>query len=103
MVIIENAIKYNKPKGSINVCLVDEDPFVYLEVKDTGIGIDKKNFDNLFERFYRVEKSRSRKTGGVGLGLSICQRICDIHHTHIEVESKVGVGSTFKVKFLKEK
>lgn len=101
--LIENAIKYNKPKGSINVCLVDEDPFVYLEVKDTGIGIDKKNFDNLFERFYRVEKSRSRKTGGVGLGLSICQRICDIHHTHIEVESKVGVGSTFKVKFLKEK
>lgn len=102
--LIENAIKYNKPSGKVEVRLKNiDDNFVYLEVADTGIGIDAQNYDNIFDRFYRVDQSRNRRTGGVGLGLAICKRISDAHHTKIEIESKLGIGTTFKIKFAKIK
>jgi signal transduction histidine kinase len=66
-------------------------------VKDTGIGIPENQFTNIFQRFHRVDKSRSRSGGGVGLGLAICQRIVELHQGKITVESKEGVGSVFTV------
>ena len=71
---------------------------VILKVKDTGIGIPKGEQDNIFKGFYRVDKSRSRETGGTGLGLNIAQWIAHAHHGVIEVESEPNVGSTFVVR-----
>ena len=101
--LIDNAIKYNKEKGSINIALEDNDPFVVLKVSDTGIGIDEKDYEKIFDRFYRVEQSRNRKTGGTGFGLPICKKICIAHNTTISVSSEVGVGTTFSVPFKKVK
>jgi signal transduction histidine kinase len=68
-----------------------------IAIKDTGIGISKEHIPHLFERFYRVDKARSRAEGGAGLGLAICQHITEVHNGKIEVESQVGIGSTFSV------
>jgi len=94
--LIDNAIKYT-PKGSIQVTLERDNGNVIVKIKDTGIGIPKEEQENIFKRFYRADKSRSRETGGVGLGLSIVQWIAQAHHGRIEVESESGRGSTFKV------
>ncbi len=68
-----------------------------VTIQDTGEGIPQEHLDHIFERFYRVDKSRSRNEGGAGLGLAICQRIIELHEGSIEVTSKFGEGSTFSV------
>lgn len=96
--LIENAIKYTE-EGNVHVTLKQEDQFLVLRVKDTGIGIPEDQIDRIFERFYRVDKGRSRRQGGTGLGLSIVKHIVELYHGQIQVESKVNVGSEFTVRF----
>ena len=97
--LVENAIKYNKENGSIDIALEKNDEYTILRISDTGIGIEEKNLDKIFERFYRVDESRSRKTGGTGFGLPICKKICAAHNTTISVSSEIGVGTVFEVPF----
>lgn len=101
--LCDNAVRYNKPSGSvfINLERVDENPV--LTVRDTGIGIDKKHQDRIFERFYRVDKSRSKETGGTGLGLAIVRHIAELHNAEISVESEVGKGTKITVIFYSKK
>jgi len=94
--LIDNAIKYT-PKGSIHVTVEKKDGAALVKIKDTGIGIPKEEHEKIFKRFYRVDKSRSKETGGVGLGLSIAGWIVHAHHGRIEVESELNQGSTFTV------
>ena len=101
--LVDNAIKYNKENGNIDITLTDDGEDVLLKVSDTGIGIEEKEYDKIFARFYRVEQSRNRKTGGSGFGLPICKRICIAHGTTISVNSKVGVGTVFTIPFKKKK
>jgi heavy metal sensor kinase len=95
--LLDNAIRYTPRGGKISLTLKQEDNKAHIVVKDTGIGIPKEHITHIFERFYRVDKSRSRAEGGTGLGLSICQRIVELHGGAIKVESKVDEGSTFTV------
>lgn len=95
--IITNAIKYNKPHGSIRVTGGTEEEQVFLRVEDTGIGVPKEDQGRLFERFYRVDKARSRESGGTGLGLAIAKQIVESHGGHIDFESEYGQGSAFTV------
>lgn len=95
--LIDNALKYTD-KGSIAVTLKPDGGYAVMTVHDTGIGIPKEAIPRLFERFYRVDKARSRDTGGTGLGLSIVERIVSMHGGFIHVESVVGRGSTFTVR-----
>jgi len=92
--VLDNAIKYNIPQGRIDISVRKEASFIVTEIKDTGIGIPEKDLDRVFDRFYRVDKFRSKEVGGVGLGLSICDEIVKLHGGRIEIESKVGVGTT---------
>jgi heavy metal sensor kinase len=94
--LIDNAIKYTQG-GSIRVSLEKNAETAIIRVKDTGIGIPKEEQEKIFKRFYRIDKSRSRETGGVGLGLSIAEWIAHAHHGSIEVESELNRGSTFTV------
>jgi two-component system, OmpR family, phosphate regulon sensor histidine kinase PhoR len=94
--LVENAVKYTE-KGSVYVRLEKVGGGVVIEVRDTGIGIPLKDQSRVFERFYVVDKSRSRKTGGTGLGLSIVKHIVLLHGGRIDVQSTPGVGSTFRV------
>jgi heavy metal sensor kinase len=94
--LIENAIKYTR-KGSIHLTLEKTDGTAVVKVRDTGIGIPKQEQDKIFKRFYRVDKSRSRETGGAGLGLSIAEWIAQAHNGKIEVASEPDKGSTFTV------
>ena len=91
--LIENAIKYNKPNGIVTVAVTQTAKGVEISVKDTGIGVDKKHHDRIFERFYRVDKSRSKKIGGTGLGLSIVKHIAAYHGGSVEIESETGKGT----------
>lgn len=96
--LIENGIKYNNPGGRVVVRL-DSEPFMFvLEVSDNGMGIPEEALPNIFERFYRVDKSHSREIGGNGLGLAITRNAILMHKGAIKVESELGVGSTFTVK-----
>jgi len=95
--LVENAIKYNKEGGKVKVAVYPKEGWVVWEVSDTGIGIPKKHLPLIFERFYRVDKSRSREIRGTGLGLSIVKHIALIHGGKVEVESEEGKGSTFRV------
>jgi heavy metal sensor kinase len=97
MNLLENAIKYTPSGGSISASIVRGDKTAVIAIKDTGIGISKEHIPHLFERFYRVDKARSRAEGGAGLGLAICKHIAEVHHGKIEVESQVDKGSTFSV------
>lgn len=92
--LLENAIKYNKEDGEIKVDYKKEKEFCMLSVSDSGTGISPEYLAHIFERFYRVEKSRNKKTGGTGLGLSIAKHICEYHHGYIRAESKEGIGTT---------
>lgn len=94
--LIDNAIKYTK-KGSIQVTLEESESNVIVKIKDTGIGIPKEEQTNIFKRFYRVDKSRSKDTGGVGLGLSIAEGIIQAHSGKIEVESDLNKGTLLTV------
>ena len=93
--LVGNAIKYGKKGGNVNVAFYDMDKMVLIEVSDNGIGIEKKDLVRIFERFYRVDKSRSRIQGGTGLGLSIVKHIIEAHDQTIQVTSQKDKGSTF--------
>lgn len=95
--VIENAIKYTE-EGSVNVKLYVKDNFINFTVKDSGIGIPKESVDRIFERFYRVDKARSRKEGGTGLGLSIVKHIVLLYEGFINVTSEENVGTTINIK-----
>ncbi len=101
MNLIENAIKYSKEdqKGKILVSSFMDNDKVYIEVTDNGIGISEEHFDRLFERFYRVDKSRTKKGGGTGLGLSIVKHIAFLFNAEVSVKSTLGEGTTFTVIF----
>ena len=101
--LIENAIKYSDEGSRIWVKAVSLDNRIEVSVKDEGIGIAEEHHDRLFERFYRVDKSRSKKAGGTGLGLSIVKHIAVLFGASLKVESQVGKGTTFFVIFEKEK
>ena len=91
--IITNAIKYNKPQGAITITGGTEGEKVFLRVEDTGIGVPKEDLKRLFERFYRVDKARSRESGGTGLGLAIAKQIVESHGGTIGFDSEYGKGS----------
>ncbi len=96
--LMSNAIRYTE-KGSINIELREKDnSSVDFAIKDTGIGIEEKEIERIFERFYVVDKSRSRMTGGTGLGLSIVKHIIHMHNGNITVESKLGEGTAFIIE-----
>lgn len=99
--LIDNGIRYNKEQGEVEVTLWEEEDAVRLSVKDTGIGIHEKNVERIFERFYRVDKSRSKETGGTGLGLAIVKHIVVCHKASIEVKSEEGRGTEMIVSFRK--
>ncbi len=96
--IIDNAIKYTQEGGAVRISLYSQGKWCVIEVRDNGIGIPEKGLSYIFDRFYRIDKARSRKTGGTGLGLSIAHQIVTLHQGAIEVESKVGKGSVFYIK-----
>ena len=93
--LVGNAIKYGKKGGNVNVGFYDMDKMVLVEVSDDGIGMEKKDLIRIFERFYRVDKSRSRMQGGTGLGLSIVKHIIEAHEQTIHVKSQTDKGTTF--------
>ncbi len=93
--LIDNAIKYNRENGTVTILAKDKAKFVQVDVSDTGVGIPEKDLPRLFERFYRVDKARSRELGGTGLGLSIVKHIISAHHGEVSVQSILGQGSTF--------
>jgi two-component system phosphate regulon sensor histidine kinase PhoR len=96
--LLDNAIKYNRPDGRVTLRLSRSDGEAVLEVTDTGIGIPPEAIPRLFERFYRVDKGRAREEGGTGLGLAIVKHVAQTHGGQVEVESRIGHGSTFRVK-----
>jgi len=93
--LIGNSIKYGKKGGNIDVVLYDMNDTILIEVSDDGIGIEKKDLPHIFERFYRVDKSRSRMQGGTGLGLSIVKHIIEAHKQTIHVKSQIDKGTMF--------
>lgn len=97
--LCDNAIKYNREGGSVSVTVRTEGDAAVLSVADTGIGIPKEDQDRIFERFYRVDKSRSKKVGGTGLGLSIVKHAAKLHGARISLQSTVGEGTTITVRF----
>ncbi|MBU9721152.1 MULTISPECIES: two-component system histidine kinase PnpS [Bacillaceae] len=101
--IVNNAVSYTPEDGEITVRLLEETETVILEVEDTGIGISKKELPRLFERFYRVDRARSRNSGGTGLGLAIVKHLSEAHKAKVTVESEVGKGTLFRLEFRKER
>lgn len=98
--LCDNAIRYNNPGGRVDVSVYREVDRIVLEVKDNGIGIPEKDQERIFERFYRVDKSRSKSTGGTGLGLAIVKHIIALHdNVRLELRSKLGEGTTVYVYF----
>ena len=97
--LCENAIKYNVPDGKVMLWVGNTPEGVKIIVRDTGIGIPKEHQERIFERFYRVDKSRSRETGGTGLGLAIVKHIVALHDGEISLESEDGQGTTIRVQF----
>jgi signal transduction histidine kinase len=95
--ILENAVRYTPADGNISVSLVRKDSSALATISDTGIGIPPEHLPHIFERFYRVDKARSRADGGVGLGMAIAKYIAESHKGNITVESEVGKGTTFNV------
>ena len=95
--LVENAVKYTPPDGRVEVTASSDEDEIVVGVSDTGIGIPKKYLARIFERFYRVDKARSKETGGTGLGLSIVRHVAENHGGRVAVESTLGEGSTFTV------
>jgi heavy metal sensor kinase len=96
--LLDNAIKYTPPRGRIELSVGSQHGEALLEVRDSGIGIPAEALPHVFQRFYRVDGSRSREPGGAGLGLSIVQSICSAHGAALEVQSEPGAGTTFRVR-----
>jgi len=101
--LCDNAIKYNVPSGSVNVSISCSDNKTVVSVEDTGIGIPEEHQPHVFERFYRVDKSRSKETGGTGLGLSIVKHGAIIHDAEIKLNSSPGIGTKIEILFSKDK
>ncbi len=99
--LIANAINASKDGSKIKVNGFEKDNNIYIQVIDEGQGISEENIEKIVEPFYRIDKARSRKNGGAGLGLSICKSIMQIHNGSLEIESKIGEGSTFTLRFPK--
>jgi signal transduction histidine kinase len=96
--LLDNAIRYTRPGGRVDARLRQQDDAVTLTVSDTGVGIPTRDLSRIFERFYRVDRARSRDTGGTGLGLSIVKHVVENHGGTVEVRSELGVGSSFEVR-----
>ena len=97
--LCSNAVNYNKEGGNILVRIAKENERIFVSVSDTGIGIEEKHIPLLCQRFYRVDKSHSKKTGGTGLGLAIVKHICALYNATLKIESELGVGTTVTVIF----
>ena len=95
--LVDNAVKYTSPGGRVEVVGGSEGSDIMISISDTGIGIPEGKIPRIFERFYRVDKARSKATGGTGLGLSIVRHVAQNHGGRVTVESTFGVGSTFTV------
>jgi two-component system phosphate regulon sensor histidine kinase PhoR len=95
--LIDNAVKFTPDRGKITVKAREEDEFIQIDVTDTGIGIEEEHLPRIFERFYRVDKARSREMGGTGLGLAIVKHIVHANRGKVSVKSESGKGSTFSV------
>jgi two-component system phosphate regulon sensor histidine kinase PhoR len=95
--LMENAIKYNRPNGHVWITTKKKNGEAMIEVRDDGIGIPEDSVQRVFERFYRVDKSRSKETGGTGLGLSIVKHIVEYHDGRIELHSELGIGTTIRI------
>lgn len=98
--LCDNAIRYNKEGGHVWVSVFRQGDKAFLQVKDDGIGIPEEEQDRVFERFYRVDKARSKKTGGTGLGLAIVKHIAEQHNAEIKIDSKLGEGTIISVIFI---
>lgn len=96
--LLSNAINYTPEGGQVNISIEEQQDYVAISFSDTGVGIPEKDLPRIFERFYRVDKARSRNSGGTGLGLSIVKHLVDIHKGKISVTSVVGMGSTFTIE-----
>ncbi|MFS0780624.1 two-component system histidine kinase PnpS [Bacillus sp. 1P06AnD] len=101
--LISNAFNYTQEGGNVWVRIKEDDNYAYLEVEDTGIGIDEKEIPRIFERFYRVDRARSRNSGGTGLGLAIVKHLVEAHKGLLEVNSIPGEGTTFIVRLRKNR
>ncbi|MCI9481542.1 MAG: PAS domain S-box protein, partial [Oscillibacter sp.] len=101
--LIDNAIKYNIDGGKVDVAVLTSDTGTIISVKDTGIGIPLEYQARVFERFFRVDKSRSKASGGTGLGLSIVKHIVQYHHAELDLHSAIGVGTDISILFPKER
>jgi two-component system phosphate regulon sensor histidine kinase PhoR len=97
--LVENAIQYTPERGTVTVKTSHDHARINIEVSDTGIGIAPDELPRLFERYYRTESARSMRQSGTGLGLAIVKRIVEIHGGDIQVESRPGAGSTFRIQF----
>ncbi len=100
--LVSNAITYTPNGGRVEITLSGQEDSVSVVVKDSGIGIEKSEITRIFERFYRVDRARSRNSGGTGLGLAIVKHIVEAHKGHIEVDSQIGKGTTFTIKLFKK-
>jgi two-component system phosphate regulon sensor histidine kinase PhoR len=99
--LLDNAIKYTPPEGKIEIRASQEEKGIAIEIQDTGMGIPPEDLGRIFERFYRVDRTRSRELGGTGLGLAIVKHIIEAHGGTVTVESQIGKGSRFILIFTK--
>ena len=99
--LCDNGIRYNKPNGKVEVSIKENNENVIFMVSDTGIGISEENINRIFERFYRVDKSRSKQTGGTGLGLAIVKHIAEQMNAQIQIDSELEKGTTITILFPK--
>jgi two-component system sensor histidine kinase SenX3 len=96
--LLDNALKYSDPGEPVSLVARDVDGWLTIEVRDHGVGIPSRDLDRIFERFYRVDRARSRTTGGTGLGLAIVRNVAHVHDGDVTVESREGDGSTFRLR-----
>jgi Signal transduction histidine kinase len=96
--LVDNAVRYTPASGQVEVRVTVQDNVVVVRVSDTGVGIPQRDLPRIFERFYRVDRARSRETGGTGLGLAIVKHIAENHGGEVTVESELARGSTFQVR-----
>lgn len=101
--LISNSLTYTPENGHVNIQVIEHDDVVEFKITDNGIGIKKEELPRIFERFYRVDKARSRNLGGTGLGLAIVKHLVEAHNGKISVDSELGEGSTFTITLLKER
>jgi two-component system, OmpR family, sensor histidine kinase SenX3 len=96
--LLDNAVKYSEPPNAVEISAATSDGMVTVTVTDHGPGIPSRDLERIFERFYRVDRARSRATGGTGLGLSIVRHVAQAHGGDVTVESREGEGSTFRLR-----